>query len=49
MYIRDSIEAEGVASIGVATQFGVTEAIPGYLTGRRPVTGLLFPRGVYNK
>ncbi|MEK9894031.1 MAG: hypothetical protein VW454_03645, partial [Pelagibacteraceae bacterium] len=49
LYIRDSIEAEGVASIGVATQFGVTEAVPGYLTGRRPLTGLVFPRGVYNK
>lgn len=49
LYIRDSIEAEGVASIGVATNFGVTEAVPGYLTGRRPLTGLVFPRGVYNK
>lgn len=49
VYIRDSIEAEGVASIGVATELGVTEAVPGYLTGRRPLTGLLFPRGVYNK
>lgn len=49
LYVRDSVESEGTVSVGVATQFGVTEAIPGYLTGRRPVTGLLFPRGVYNK
>jgi hypothetical protein len=27
----------------------VTETIPGWLTGRRPVQGQLFPRGVYNK
>ena len=49
LYVRDSVESEGTVSIGVATYFGVTEAVPGYLTGRRPVTGLVFPRGVYNK
>lgn len=49
LYVRDSVESEGTVSIGVATQFGVTEAVPGYLTGRRPLTGLVFPRGVYNK
>jgi len=49
LYIRDSVESEGTVSIGIATDFGVTEAVPGYLTGRRPLTGLLFPRGVYNK
>ena len=27
--------------------FGLTE--PGVLTGRRPLTGQLYPRGVYNK
>ncbi len=28
---------------------GVSTAVPGYLTGRRPQTGQLFPRGIYNK
>ena len=27
----------------------VTSTRPGWLTGRRPTTGLLYPRGVYNK
>lgn len=27
----------------------VTTAIPGWLSGRRPQKGQLFPRGVYNK
>ena len=27
----------------------ITDTIPGFLTGRRPVSGQLFPRGVYNK
>jgi hypothetical protein len=27
----------------------LTDTIPGYLTGRRPVSGQVFPRGVYNK
>ena len=49
LYVRDSVESEGTVSVGVATDLGVTEAVPGYLTGRRPVTGLVFPRGVYNK
>jgi hypothetical protein len=29
--------------------FEGTSIIPGFLTGRRPVSGQLFPRGVYNK
>ena len=33
-----------------ASVFGViTGTIPGFLTGRRPQTGQLYPRGVYNK
>ena len=33
-----------------ASVFGVVSGtIPGYLTGRRPQTGQLYPRGVYNK
>ena len=33
-----------------ASVFGVISGtIPGYLTGRRPQTGQLYPRGVYNK
>ena len=32
------------------TAFGIiTETQPGFLTGRRPTTGQLYPRGVYNK
>jgi len=27
----------------------ITNTIPGWLTGRRPVSGQVFPRGVYNK
>ena len=27
----------------------VTDTVPGWLTGRRPVSGQVFPRGVYNK
>ena len=36
-------------SIGVSTESQYTETIPGWLTGRRPTTGQLYPRGVFNK
>ena len=33
-----------------ASVYGIIDGtIPGYLTGRRPQTGQLYPRGVYNK
>ena len=33
-----------------ASVFGILNGtIPGFLTGRRPHTGQLYPRGVYNK
>ena len=33
-----------------AAIFGIDQSTrPGFLTGRRPVNGQLFPRGVYNK
>ena len=33
-----------------ASVYGILNGtIPGYLTGRRPQTGQLYPRGVYNK
>ena len=33
-----------------AAIFGIDQSTrPGFLTGRRPVTGQLYPRGVYNK
>ena len=33
-----------------ASVYGIIDGtIPGYLTGRRPHTGQLYPRGVYNK
>ena len=32
------------------TVFGIKSGtVPGFLTGRRPTTGQLYPRGVYNK
>ena len=32
------------------TTFGIISGtVPGFLTGRRPTTGQLYPRGVYNK
>ena len=32
------------------TDFGIFDTTqPGWLTGRRPTTGQLYPRGVYNK
>ena len=39
-----SIENESGTAFGI-----VTETQPGFLTGRRPTTGQLYPRGVYNK
>ena len=36
-------------SIGVSTESLYTETRPGWLTGRRPTTGQLYPRGVFNK
>ena len=36
-------------SIGVSTESLYTETVPGWLTGRRPTTGQLYPRGVFNK
>jgi len=46
------IPSNGTVAIGnqSGTTFGlVTSTRPGFLTGRRPVQGQLFPRGVYNK
>jgi len=35
---------------GTASVFSIfNETQPGFLTGRRPTTGQLYPRGVYNK
>lgn len=36
-------------SIGVSTASLYKETVPGWLTGRRPTTGQLYPRGVFNK
>ena len=34
----------------IASIFGINQSTrPGFLTGRRPVKGQLYPRGVYNK
>ena len=33
-----------------STEFNIVSSTrPGFLTGRRPTTGQLYPRGVYNK
>jgi hypothetical protein len=34
---------------GMNMNLNLTSARPGWLTGRRPGRGQLFPRGVYNK
>lgn len=39
-----SIQNGSTADLSI---FGLTE--PGVLTGRRPLTGQLYPRGVYNR
>lgn len=44
---NDVTETNGTISIGNIDISSQT--IPGWLTGRRPVSGQLFPRGVYNK
>ena len=36
-------------STGVSTESLYTKTVPGWLTGRRPTTGQLYPRGVFNK
>ena len=36
-------------SIGISTESLYKETVPGWLTGRRPTTGQLYPRGVFNK
>ena len=39
-----SIENESGTVFGI-----ISGTVPGFLTGRRPTTGQLYPRGVYNK
>jgi hypothetical protein len=47
--VNPTIEtSNGTFSVGNISG-GITDAVPGFLTGRRPVSGQLFPRGVYNK
>ena len=43
--------SNGTVSVGNidANSFGVTGTIPGWIGGRRPTQGQVFPRGVYNK
>jgi len=44
--------SNGTVSLGNIdkSNFGiVSSTIPGWLTGRRPGSGQVFPRGVYNK
>jgi len=45
-------ESNGTVSLGniSGSDYGVlSSTIPGWLTGRRPQTGQVFPRGIYNK
>jgi hypothetical protein len=44
---NDITGSNGTVSIGNIDLSSQT--IPGFLTGRRPVSGQVFPRGVYNK
>ena len=44
--------SNGTVSLGNvnSSNFNIlTDTRPGYLTGRRPYSGQVFPRGVYNK
>ena len=42
--------SNGTISAGnIDLSSSITDTIPGWLTGRRPVSGQVFPRGVYNK
>jgi hypothetical protein len=41
-------DSNGTINLGNFSFEGTT-AVPGFLTGRRPVSGQVFPRGVYNK
>lgn len=44
--------SNGTISLGnvSGSSFGIESSTrPGFLTGRRPVSGQVFPRGVYNK
>jgi len=40
--------SNGTVNVGDISS-GIGTAVPGFLTGRRPVSGQVFPRGVYNK
>jgi hypothetical protein len=42
-------ETNGTVSIGNLSLRDEDRSSPGYLTGRRPIKGQVFPRGVYNK
>lgn len=39
----------GSISVGNMDFSNINQTVPGWLTGRRPVDGQVFPRGVYNK
>lgn len=41
--------SNGTISVGNLDFSSFNETRPGWLTGRRPVSGQVFPRGVYNK
>jgi len=42
--------SNGTVSVGnIDLSADITETRPGWLTGRRPSQGQVFPRGVYNK
>ena len=45
--VEDSNGTLNIANLDLSSF--VTETRPGWLTGRRPVQGQVFPRGVYNK
>jgi hypothetical protein len=47
---NDVTGTNGTVSIGnIDLSSQITDTRSGWLTGRRPVSGQVFPRGVYNK
>jgi hypothetical protein len=47
---NDVTGTNGTISAGnINLSADITGTVPGFLTGRRPVSGQVFPRGIYNK
>lgn len=42
-------DSNGTISVGNMNLESLESSVPGFFVGRRPQTGQVFPRGVYNK